>query len=295
MSVAAGGELPRVGDTPGGGVRTARDDRVLRSTRALAAFIAPFLLVAFVLLYLFPGSTARLWSWPIASHLTAMVLASAYLGGCWFFVRVLGERRWARVRAGFVAVAVFASLLAVATILHWDVFVHDRPAFWLWAGLYFAAPLLVAGAFLVNQRYAAAAAPGAPRLGRMTRLVVAGTGALAGLTGLFLFLAPTSAMQIWPWPLTPLTSRVVGATFCLGVAGLAVVWDDRWETVGLMRETELVMLTLFLLAAVRARGEFLTDRPLTWVLAVGVVALFVASLLSVVSSRPGRRAQPTPP
>ncbi|HEV7147121.1 MAG TPA: hypothetical protein VGN48_09010, partial [Pedococcus sp.] len=121
-----------------------RDDRVLTTTRALSGFIAPFLLVAFVLLYGFPGETARLWAWPIQSHMTSMLLASAYLGGCYFFVRVLFvERRWAAVRAGFVSVALFATLLGVATVLHWDKFTHDKVAFWLWAGLYFTAPFLV--------------------------------------------------------------------------------------------------------------------------------------------------------
>lgn len=258
---------------------------MLGSTRALSAFIAPFLLVAFVLLYGLPGRTAQLWSWPIASHMTSMLLASAYLGGCWFFLRVLlVERRWATVRAGFVAVALFASLLGVATILHWDKFVHDRPAFWLWAGLYVTAPFLVVGAWLANQRYAAPPRPDAPRLGRVSRLVVAGTGAVAGATGIFLFLAPATAITVWPWPLTPLTSRVVGATFCLGVAGLAVLVDDRWETVELMRQVELVMLALILLAAVRAHDEFLTDRPLTWVMAVGFGTVLVVSAASLVLS-----------
>ena len=36
---------------------TERDDRVLKQTHVLGAFIVPFLLVAFVLLYFFPGST----------------------------------------------------------------------------------------------------------------------------------------------------------------------------------------------------------------------------------------------
>ncbi|KRF25348.1 hypothetical protein ASG95_13285 [Phycicoccus sp. Soil803] len=88
---------------------------MLTATKALSAFIAPFLLVAFVILYGFPGETARLWSWQIQSHMTSMLLASAYLGGCYFFLRVLlVERRWAEVRAGFVSVALFASLLGIA-------------------------------------------------------------------------------------------------------------------------------------------------------------------------------------
>jgi hypothetical protein len=268
-----------------------RDDRVLVSTRALSAFIAPFLLVAFVLLYGFPGDTAHLWAWPIQSHMTSMLLASAYLGGCYFFLDVLlRERRWAAVRSGLVSVALFATLLGVATVLHWGKFTHGSPAFWLWAGLYFVAPFLVVAVWLANQRYAGQPAPDAPRLGRASRLVVAGVGGLALVTGIAMFLAPARVIGVWPWPLTPLTCRVVGATFCLGAAGLGVLADDRWAAVRLMRRVQLVMFALILVAVVRARHEFLNDRPLTWVMGVGFVAVFAASAASAVWG-PGRQGQ----
>jgi hypothetical protein len=274
------GRDPAAADDPDRG----RDDRVLTTTRALSAFLAPFLLVAFVLLYGFPDETARLWAWPIQSHMTSMLLASAYLGGCYFFLRVLFvERHWAAVRAGFVSVALFATLLGVATVLHWDKFAHGKVAFWLWAGLYFTAPFLVAAAWLTNQRYAGQPAPDQPRLGRVARWVVAGMGALSVLTGVAMFVVPARVIPVWPWPLTPLTCRVVGATFCLGAAGLVVLADHRWEAVRLMRQVQLVMFALILVAVVRARHEFFTDRPLTWVMAVGFVGLFAFSVASAVS------------
>jgi hypothetical protein len=62
------------------------DDRVLPLTRGIAAFIVPFLVVAFAVLYLWPGDTDRLFAWPIRPTMTAMVLGSAYLGGAYFFV-----------------------------------------------------------------------------------------------------------------------------------------------------------------------------------------------------------------
>ena len=108
-----------------------RDDRILGFNRWLSLGIIPFLLVAFVLLYLFPGDTKRLFAWTIKPTMTPMVLASAYLGGAYFFVRVLGERRWNAVSTGFLSVSLFASLLGVATIRHWDKFHHQHVAFWL--------------------------------------------------------------------------------------------------------------------------------------------------------------------
>ena len=109
-----------------------RDDRVLPYTRGLSLFILPFLLAGFVILYFFPTHTQRLWAWPVQPTMTAMFLASAYLGGAYFFLLVLGARRWHEIGTGFLSVAAFAGLLGIATLLHWSLFSHHNPAFWIW-------------------------------------------------------------------------------------------------------------------------------------------------------------------
>jgi hypothetical protein len=171
-------------------VPVTRDDRVLAYTRVLSVAIVPFLLVAFVLLYFFPGDTKELFAWTIHPTMTAMALASAYLGGAYFFLRVPGEPRWNVVKTGFASVALFASLLGVATIVHWDKFNHAHVAFWLWAGLYFTAPFLVFGGWLANRRFAAPACPDEARLGLVARWVVALIGLLALVQGIVMFSRP---------------------------------------------------------------------------------------------------------
>src|SRR5436305_1938733 len=79
----------------------------------------------------------------------------------------------------FLAVALFASLLGVATIVHWGVFNHRHPAFWVWAALYFAAPFLVVAAWLANRRHGEPARTGERHLSIAVRAVVAAIGALA--------------------------------------------------------------------------------------------------------------------
>jgi uncharacterized membrane protein len=86
--------------------------------------------------------------------MTPIVLASAYLGGAYFFVRVLSERHWNAIQAGFVSVTVFATLLGVATAIHWNKFNHRHVTFWIWAALYFTTSFLVGGAWLANQQVA---------------------------------------------------------------------------------------------------------------------------------------------
>ena len=256
-----------------------RDDRVVPSTKILSVFIAPFLIVAFVLLYFFPGETQRLFAWTIKPTMTPMVLASAYLGGFYFFCRVPFVARWAMLKTGFPSVALFAALLGVATILHWEKFNHTHIAFWLWAGLYFVAPFLVIAAWLNNRRFAAPPRPEERRLPRVTRWLIGIVGVAALCTGILMFTAPDQMIAVWPWALTPLTCRVMGAMFCLGSAGIGVIADPRWLNVKLMLQVELIMLTLILLAAVRARGEFLTDRPMTWIMLTGFIAVTIGSAL----------------
>jgi hypothetical protein len=258
-------------------VPATRDDRVLRYTRVLSAVIVPFLLAAFVVLYVFPGDTKRLFAWTINPTMTPMVLASAYLGGAYFFIRVLSETRWNTVKTGFLSVALFAALLGVATVVHWDKFNHQHVAFWLWAGLYFTTPFLVLGGWIANRRHAAPARSDEPRLGAVARWVIGLVGLLALVQGIVMFVAPSQVIGIWPWTLTPLTCRVVGAIFCLGNAGIGVLVDPRWTTVKLMLQVETLMVALMLVAAVRARAEFDPGRPLTWLLLGGFVAVLLGS------------------
>jgi hypothetical protein len=253
------------------------DDRVLRTTRALSGFIAPFLIVAFVVLYGFPTQTERLFAWTIHPTMTPMVLASAYLGGFYFFIRALWEPRWASLRLGMLSVTLFATLLGVATIMHWDKFNHHHFAFWLWVGLYFTAPFLVILAYLANRRHAAAARPDEPRLGPVSRWVVGLVGVAALATGITMFLAPPLMIAIWPWSLTPLTCRVVGAIFCLGAAGIGTMADPRWTSIRLMVQVEALMIALMLIAVLRAPGEFAIDRPLTWLMLTGFVSVLLGS------------------
>jgi hypothetical protein len=280
-----------VSESPAAG---ARDDRVVTSTKVLSVFIAPFLIVAFVLLYLFPGETERLFAWTIKPTMTPMVLASAYLGGFYFFCRVPFERRWAAVKTGFLSVALFAALLGVATILHWEKFNHRHIAFWLWAGLYFIAPFLVVAAWLNNRRFAAPPRAEERRLTGPARWAIGIVGVLALVTGLAMFAAPVQMISAWPWLLTPLTCRVIGAIFCLGSAGIFVMSDPRWINVKLMLQVELIMLVLILVASVRARGEFYTDRPMTWIMLTGFIGVTIGSALLLLSEwRADRLARST--
>jgi hypothetical protein len=254
-----------------------RTDRVLLSTRVLAAAIVPFLVLAFMVLVPWPTDTKRLFAWDIKPTMSAMVLGSVYLGGAYFFLRVVRASRWHTVAGGFVPVATFATLMGVTTILHWDRFLHGNAAFWLWVALYFTTPLLVFAAFVHNQREYDSAPDRSGRIGSVAAAALVLTGVVSLAMCVFLYLFPARGVAVWPWHLTVLTARMLGAIFALGVAGVGAWWERRWSAIRILLQVAGFMLVLILIAAARAHSQFDTSRALTWLFLVGF-ALTTASL-----------------
>ena len=235
-----------------------RSDRVLPFTRGLAIIIIPFLIVASIILYLFPERTGELFAWPIKPPLTAMMLAAAYMGGIYFFVCVVVAKQWHTIKAGFPPVTAFASLLGIATLLHWDKFTPNHPSFFAWAGLYFTTPFLAVATWLINRR----ADPHTPEAQEVIiptwlRWALGGVGLITLAISLLLFVQPQAMIDIWPWTLTPLTARVAGAMFALpGLVGLGLATDRRWSSARILLQAQAFSIALILIAAVRAWDNF---------------------------------------
>ena len=253
----------------------ARSDRVLPATRVLAAVIVPFLVLAFAVLVPSPTDTKRLFAWRIVPTMSPMVLGSVYLGGAYFFLRVVRASNWHAVAGGFVPVGTFATLMGVTTILHWHKFLHGNVAFWLWVGLYFTTPVLVFLVFFRNQREYDSSADASGRIGSVAAggLVLVGVTSMA--TCLFLYLFPARAVTVWPWHLTPLTARMLGAIFALGVAGIGAWWERRWSAMRILLQVAGLMLVLILIVITSLAGD-----EFGWVgVIANAVVLTVASWL----------------
>lgn len=265
-------------------------DRVLPPTRVLAAVIIPFLVLAYAVLYPWPTDTRRLFAWAIKPTMSAMVLGSVYLGGAYFFLRVVRARQWHTVAGGFLPVGTFASLMGVTTILHWDRFLHGNLAFWLWVALYFSTPFLVFAAFARNRREYPPSTTGEVLIPPAAAAVIVVAGGLSVAMSAFVYLFPQRAIDIWPWQLTPLTARMLGAIFALGLAGLFAARERRWSAARILVEVAFVMLVLILLAGLRAHREFDSGNVLTWLFAAGFAATAVAAVLLYVRMESRSRA-----
>ena len=252
-----------------------RDDRVFGQTRALAAFIVPFLLVAFVLLYFFPGSTKDYFAWEIHPDITPLIMGAGYIAGAYFFARVYMESRFHRVHVGFLPVTAFTIFMAIASFAHLDRFLQDNVAFWIWMGLYVTTPILVPLAWLANRRTdPGTPEPGETRLPSTPRALLLAAGVFQSGVALVLLLSPSAMIDAWPWMLTPLTAQTLGGWFALpGITAVMMGLDGRPSAIRITLQSQVIGLVLILLAAARDWGSFDTTNELSYAFVLGLGAL----------------------
>ncbi|MGH2956979.1 MAG: hypothetical protein ACRDL6_08300 [Solirubrobacterales bacterium] len=235
---------------------------------------ATLALIAGALLVIGANDTEDWFSWTIEPPLSAAALGTFYWGALVLFVSGARARGWLEVRPIAYPVLLIAVILLVVTLVHLDKFDMDSlfGIFWLCAYIV-APPLLLYG--IVKQR-AAGPGPLGPPLPPPLRLLLALEGALLLAAGALMLLAPDSAADLWPWALTPLTSRALG-TFILSVSlvALTVVRDNRFPVWGL--PTALIVLGVLELLAVVLHSDDLGGDDLATALYLGFLAAVVAT------------------
>lgn len=251
-------------------------DRVFTTTRWVAVAIVPFLAIAAFLLFAFPTRTGELFAWRIDPPLSAFLLASAYVGGLWFFLRVATVRRWHHVAHGFPAVVVFAGALLLATLMRLDRF-SSNLSFWTWIVLYASTPFVVAGLAIRQRREDPGAADAADyRIPWPARGALIVIGACAFAFGTAVFVAPGAATEFWAWKLTPLTAQVIGAVLSLtGVVNVALTWDARWSAFRVLFQAQCLSLAAIVVSLIARRDDLLWERALTPIVVSLVCGAFV--------------------
>lgn len=231
-SSATGTAGPGYGHDDDGPVVPERD--LVPSVRVLLYVAAVLVFLAGVQLFIFPLRTEEWFAWTIASPMTAVFLGASYWSAVALEVTAARARRWSDARVAIPAVFVFTTVTLVVTLVHLDMFHLDeqladetRAVTWGWIAVYAVVPVLMVAA-VIRQRATSTVIIDHRPLPRPVRalLVIEAFGLLA--LGTALLLAPTWADGAWPWTLTPLTARAVGAWLLgLGVAaGHAHLIDD---------------------------------------------------------------------
>ena len=250
-------------------------DEIRPLTRIVAGIIIPFLVAAFIILYFFPGETGQRFAWQINPAMTAAWMGAGYLGGAYFFLRVLLGQRWHRVSPGFWGVTAFTWAMLLTTILHWSRFDLGHLPFQIWLVLYVVTPFLVPFIWWHNH----AVAPATPEAddGRVPPAARAGmalVGVFMLVSCLIAYVVPDLAISFWPWPLSVVTARIMGGWFALmGAGALATARKEWWSS--WRYEVESIVFVwhaLVLIAAFVHRADF---KP-------GTAWFFVAEAAAIV-------------
>lgn len=258
-----------------------RDDRVLPVTRWLGRIIAPILVVAFVMLFGFPGRTTEFFAWTIRPPMTPLVMGAGYGTGAYYFYRVATADEWHRVGAVLPGISVFVWFMGIATALHWGNFNHSHPSFWFWAALYAVGPFIIPVVWRQNTQ----TDPRHPnnsslQLPRSVRWAGIGSGVFLTVAAASLFAVPAILIANWPWTVSPLTARILlGWTALFGVVNLMVGLDRRWSAARIPVQTQLIGFSVMLLGAIRSWRDFDTSNPFTWVFLVGFVVYLIALIV----------------
>lgn len=127
-------------------------------------------------------------------------------------------------RVGVLTILLFVTLMLIATLLHLDRFHFGvsgavaRFAAWFWLFVYVIVPLVMLALLAVQVRVPGSDPPRQPTLPSWLAWLIGLQGTVMAIAGAGLFVAPTVVGTVWPWVLTPLTGRAVGAwLIALGV------------------------------------------------------------------------------
>ena len=284
-----------------------RDDRVLPATRVAAVVVVAVLVPALIILWGLPTRTDDLWAWTIQAPLTPIFMGAGYGAGAYFFVRVWQSQRWHEVSVGVLSAAVFALLMLITTLLHFDKFNQGRAhdglpdppmlatlAFYGWTIVYILSPFVVGWLWWRNQQLdSRVPEDGEPLVPAAVRQVVRVIAVGALVAAAVVLVQPSVAVDNWGWQLTPLTARVIACfTAQVGTGFLVLSLDPRWGSWRILVQTFLIAVGLLLVGAIRQWDTFLDGRAMKWAYVAGL-ALGGLALLALYRSQERGRAQTT--
>jgi len=213
--------------------------------------------VAGFLLFPLAEETDRFFSWTIEPPLTAAFMGAAYWAAFVLIGWAARAASWEAARPTLVPVTAIAVLLLVATLIHLDKFDLDSLFGWFWLIVYCAVPPVLAVLVWAQLRRPAPPPPPAHPIPAPLRATLVLQALVMGGVGCVMYIEPSTAGDLWPWTLTPLTARAVSA-FLIGFA-LAAAYaaaDNGLERFAGAAYAYATLGALELLAAAIFSGDF---------------------------------------
>jgi hypothetical protein len=276
--------------------------RTTASMRRVLIVAAGLVFTLGTILYLGSGETDRFFAWTIKVPLTAALLGVGYLSSGLSEIVAARTPIWANARLAGLPVLIFSVITLGITVVHRDLFhfglghpATARLVAWAWLVVYLAFPAAMAVALIGQRRAAGADPPRQRRLSRWHKLALGvASGALTG-PGVVLLLDPTLMARVWPWPLTPLTARALGAWgIGLGVGLAQGIWEDDWQRLRVATPIYPIFGALGLITLLRYATSIQWHRPAAWILLTVMIGLLAGGVYAVAATRPhGNTTRPS--
>lgn len=245
-------------------------------------------------LFVLSEQTDRYFAWTIKNPLTAAFLGAAYWSSAVLEAMAARQTLWSRARAAVPAVLLFTILTLVATLTHIDQFhlgpeaaPETRLLTLVWLGVYCVVPPALLLALLLQMRVPGAEPPVRRRLPIWLRAVVAAQSALMVALGALLFATPTTAEHVWPWPLTILAARAIGAWLLgLGIAAAQVMLEAEWTRVWPVSAACVTFALLQGVVLARYPDRFAWESAAGWGYVIFLASLLALGLYGLAAGRP---------
>ncbi|AUI52938.1 hypothetical protein [Arthrobacter crystallopoietes] len=276
-------------------------------------YVAAFLVfLAGLVLFVFPLRTDEWFAWTVNPPMTAVFLGAAYWSSAGLEVAGARAANWGLAKLAVWPVFVFTSLTLVVTLIHIDRF-HlsaDAPplariATWMWLAIYAMVPVAM---LIISWLQTRSRRPGPktvtaerPALPLSLRLLLMGIGGVLLIFGTALLVLPLPTAMLWPWPLTELTARAIGA-WLVGLGWAAM----QGQLSGDARAVRSVALTSVIFVLLQSVALLRYGADLTWpsapaigfvtvLLAIGVAGGWALALSRSPVARTARRGRCPPP
>jgi len=257
--------------------------RIAGSLRAWLAVEVLFGIGAVMAVGLAPQDTATNFAWPIQPVVMAATLGAFYITSAPLFLLPFFAKRWEMIRAMILPTALFSTIQLAATFLHWDKFSVGTTPFYVWFASYLLPPPIFVTAYFWHQkRIEESPVPAGDQIHGWLRWVLLILGIFLTLVAFTAFFFPNLLIPIFPWKLTPLTSRSLsGWLAAVGTIMLSMRKENSRTRSRLATPMLMLVLPAMLMQISRFADEVDWASPTLWIglivyALVGLCGLYLA-------------------
>ncbi len=243
-------------------------------------------------LFILTDYTDKYFAWTISPPITSAFLGAAYWAAVAVEFIAARERVWARVRIAIPAVWLFTTLTLIVTLLHIDKFHFTSPdliprfAAWFWLAIYAGVPIAMLLALVVQRRLSGVDPPRQSPFPTWLRFLFLVQGVIMLIVGAALFASPSTTIWIWPWKLTLLTGRAIGAwLLAVGVAAFHATWENDLLRIRPLGGGFAVIALLEIVALLRYPASFDWSLLQTWFYLIFILTVLAVGIFVLVRGR----------